>query len=102
MVFLQNFHSNIPPFTKNKKTIAVLLFMIIIIFTIGIVQFFVLRKAHSTFENYYVFRGCVQLVEKTDTYGTCRLPSGQIIKLVKYQNKWYLDGDLPYPGLNFL
>ncbi|HUC88970.1 MAG TPA: hypothetical protein VMR49_02980 [Candidatus Paceibacterota bacterium] len=89
-------------FIKNKKIIGILLFLVIIIFTIGIIQFFVLRKAHSTFENYYKFRGCVQLIEKTNTYGTCKLSSGQIIKLVKYKDKWYLDGDLPYPGFNFL
>lgn len=76
--------------------------MLIIITALGVGEFFFLRKAHSSFENYYNFRGCVQLLEKTDTYGICKLSSGQTIKIVKYQNKWYLDGDLPYPGLNFL
>lgn len=61
-----------------------------------------LHVAHSTFENYYKFRGCAELVEKTDTYGTCRLSSGEVIKIVKFQGQWYLDGDLPYPGINFL
>lgn len=54
-----------------------------------------LRKAHSTFENYYEFRGCAQLLEKTDTYGTCKISSGETIKIVKYNSRWYLDGDLP-------
>ena len=58
-------------------------------------QYFVLQKAHSSFENYYAFRGCSELVEKTDTYGTCRLPSGDIIKLVLINGKWYLEGDGP-------
>jgi hypothetical protein len=53
-----------------------------------------LRIAHSSFENYYNFRGCTQLLEKTDTYGICRLTSGENIKLVKVNNKWFLDGDL--------
>ncbi|MDR3519901.1 MAG: hypothetical protein P4L63_03400 [Candidatus Pacebacteria bacterium] len=85
---------------KNKKII--ILILLIIITALGVGEFFFLRKAHSSFENYYNFRGCVQLLEKTDTYGICKLSSGQTIKIVKYQNKWYLDGDLPYPGLNFL
>lgn len=51
--------------------------------------------AHSTFENYYKFRGCVYLINRTQTYGYCSLSSGKIIKIVEYQGKWYLDGDLP-------
>lgn len=58
-------------------------------------QVLILRKAHSSFSDYYAFRGCVQLIGKTDRYGTCKLASGQIIKMVQYHNKWYLDGDLP-------
>ncbi|MEK7089485.1 MAG: hypothetical protein AAB920_01570 [Patescibacteria group bacterium] len=54
-----------------------------------------LRTAHSTFENYYAFRGCTQLLEKTDEYGTCKLSDGKVIKLVKFNERWYLDGDLP-------
>jgi hypothetical protein len=80
---------------KNKKIITIFLFVVIIIFTIGTIQFFILRKAHSTFANYYAFRGCVQLLEKTDTYGICKLSSGQTIKLVNIRGKWYLDGDGP-------
>jgi hypothetical protein len=56
---------------------------------------FYVEHAHSTFENYYAFRGCQQLLTKTNSDATCRLPSGQVIKLVQVQNKWYLDGDLP-------
>jgi hypothetical protein len=59
-----------------------------------------LHKAHSTFENYYKFRGCVQLLQRTDTYGICKVNSGETIKIVKYQNKWYLDGDLPVCTFN--
>ncbi len=55
-----------------------------------------LRTAHSSFENYYNFRGCVSLVKKTKTYGICKLSSGKTIKLVLFQNKWYLDNDLPF------
>jgi hypothetical protein len=66
-----------------------------ILIAVAINQFFVVRKAHSTFENYYAFRGCSNLIKRTDNYGLCKIASGKIIKIVKYQNKWYLDGDLP-------
>ena len=87
---------------KNKKVTMIIVFFIAIFVFIIIKQVLFLQKAHSSFENYYVFRGCTELIEKTDTYGICKLSSGQTIKIVKYQNKWYLDGDLPYRGINFL
>ena len=68
---------------------------LIIIFAAGVDWIFILRKAHSTFENYYAFRGCTELVSKTDAAGYCKTASGQTIKIVKFQGKWFLDGDLP-------
>ena len=58
-----------------------------------------LRVAHSTFDNYYAFRGCTQLISRTDTSGTCKLADGRTITIVEYQGKWYLDGDLPWACL---
>jgi len=58
-------------------------------------EIFYLQKAHSTFDNYYKFRGCQQLVEETDSFGTCKLKNGATIKIVKFNGKWFLDGDLP-------
>ena len=81
---------------KNKILwVAALVTIFIIGITFGLCQVFYLQKAHSTFENYYIFRGCTQLISKTDTYGFCRINSGKIIKIVKFKNKWFLDGDLP-------
>lgn len=82
-------------FAKHKKLIIVLVILAIIcvIWCVWYVGY--LNKAHSTFENYYAFRGCVELIEKTDTYGICKTDSDQTIKIVKYQGKWFLDGDLP-------
>ncbi len=54
-----------------------------------------LRKAHSTFENYYEFRGCTQLLEKKADYGICKTSDGKIIKIIKYHDRWYLNDDLP-------
>jgi hypothetical protein len=78
---------------KNKWRF--LLVFLILVLGVGIYQVFFLKKAHSTFENYYAFRGCTQLVEKNQDFGICKTNTNQIIKIVKYENKWYLDGDLP-------
>ena len=86
---------------KNKVIIVVLLF-VMLVFIFSVRQILFLKKAHSTFEKYYAFRGCVQLLEKTDSYGICKISSGQIIKIVKFNGLWYLDGDLPATGFNFL
>lgn len=84
---------------KRKKIIIFCLAVLIIMF--GIYQVLYLRKAHSTFENYYAFRGCTQLLERTQDYGICKISSGATIKIVKFQGKWYLDGDLPCGFLCF-
>ncbi len=73
----------------------ILAFIAGIVIGLAISQWFYLREVHSTFENYYAFRGCVQLLEKTDTYGICKTSSGQTIKIVNIEGKWYLDGDGP-------
>ncbi len=81
----------------RKNTILTVI--IIVVFSLAIFltyQFITLRKAHSTFENYYTFRECTQLLNRTNDYGICKTKSGQAIKIVKYHNKWYLDGDLPW------
>jgi hypothetical protein len=78
---------------KNKW--RYLLVFLILILGFGVYQFFYLKKVHSTFENYYAFRGCIQLIEKTQDYGICKTKTNQTIKIVKFENKWYLDGDLP-------
>lgn len=78
----------------------VIIDIVICLFVVGILfvgyQMYYVNQAHSSFISYYNFRGCVQLISKTDTEATCKLTSGQIIKIVKYQNKWYLSGDLPW------
>jgi len=84
---------------KNKLIIAGIILVALIIF--GSYQVITLNKAHSTFDNYYAFRGCAQLISQTDDTGVCKLASGQIIKIVKFENKWYLDGDLPCGFLCF-
>ena len=86
---------------KTPKTWIIILASIVVlaILICSVSDWLYLRKAHSTFENYYAFRGCVQVLEKTADYGICKTGSGQTIKIVAYQNKWYLDGDLPWACL---
>ncbi len=84
----------------TKKTLIILaIILLAMTFAAGIRYLLYLQKAHSTFDNYYAFRGCLQLIEKTDEYGICRIQSGETIKIVKYQGRWFLDGDLPGSGL---
>ena len=81
---------------KKYCTPGNILFIGMLILMIGFFvayKIYALRLAHGSFDNYYKFRGCVHLVEKTDTYGICELSSGETIKLVNIGNKWYLDGD---------
>jgi len=89
-------------YLRNHKVLftSVILTMFVILIA-GIYGVLYFEKAHSTFENYYAFRGCRKLVQKTDTYAVCKLDTGQAIKIVKYQDKWYLDGDLPCGFLCF-
>jgi hypothetical protein len=85
----------------KKNVVVALLVLVIAGFAFGVYEVLFLQKAHSTFDNYYAFRGCTQLLERTDNYGICKLASGETIKIVKYQNRWFLDGDLPCGFLCF-
>ena len=79
----------------HKMLLLSLAVILLVLIGFGVYQVRLLHKAHSSFANYYSFRGCTQLLEKTPTYGICKTASGQTIKIVSYQGKWYLDGDLP-------
>jgi len=87
--------------TNNKIILIIVILAAMMCFICGAYWVLYLQKAHSTFENYYNFRGCVQLMSKTDNYGICKTASGKTIKIVKFQDKWYLDGDLPCGFLCF-
>ena len=53
----------------NKRPFLILICLVILALILcGVYWIYTLRVAHSSFENYYNFRGCVQLIEKTDTY----------------------------------
>ena len=87
---------------SSKKVFAVIGLLVIISIGFFVVsQFFMLRKAHSTFDNYYAFRGCTKLLDQTAAYGDCETTSGDVIKIVEFRGAWYLDGDLPMCWSNF-
>ena len=69
--------------------------VVMILLVWAVRQAIAVTKAHSSLENYAAFRGCVQMLQTTDTYATCELASSAVIKMVKVNEKWYLDGDLP-------
>ena len=81
---------------SDKKIIWAIIILIVLaggVFTAE--QFLVLQKAHSTFDDYYAFRGCTQLISRTDTSGVCKTASGDTITIVEINGKWYLQGDGP-------
>jgi hypothetical protein len=83
---------------KNKSVriiIIVILLIGVVIFVFAVKEALYISQAHTTFEGYYTFRGCVQLLQKTPDYGLCKVNTGETIKIVKFRGEWYLDGDLP-------
>jgi uncharacterized membrane protein affecting hemolysin expression len=83
---------NIYNSTKAKMVIVIIVLLLI---GFGIYHIQALNKAHSTLENYAVFRGCISLSNQTATSADCVLPSNKTERLVKINNKWYLEGDGP-------
>ncbi len=80
---------------KNRLFVSIVGAVIVAVIAFAIYEGRQVDIAHSTFENYYAFRGCLQLIDRTNTIGHCKTSDGQTITLVKFNNKWYLDGDLP-------
>ncbi len=84
----------------SKKDFVSMIMVIIILlsFATAFVWTYKLKKAHSTFENYSTYIGCVKILSKNLTSGVCTLSNGENIKIIKAQNgKWYLNGDLTFP-----
>jgi hypothetical protein len=81
---------------KNKKLIFASCILISIIFA-GFIFYQVITtyKAHETFEGYCKWRGLVPINKSAD-YGWCKNEiSGETYKMVLFNNRWYLEGDLP-------
>ena len=80
---------------KHRRWIQALAIIIVVFGVLAVSQIVMLQKAHSSFANYAAFRGCATVTSQTDATGTCTLANGQSITLVKFDNKWFLQGDLP-------
>jgi hypothetical protein len=90
-------------YIKNHRWaqfVFVIVIGIVLLGGLGTWQVLYLQKAHSTFDNYAAFRGCMQITSQTDTQGTCVTNSGESITIVKFDNKWFLQGDLPMCMIN--
>ena len=87
--------------SRTKLIVFTIAIGIVLVLNLGISQMQYLEKAHTTFQAYYTFRGCVQLLEKTEKYGICRLPTGKTIKMVLFHEEWHLNGDVPCGFLCF-
>ncbi len=73
--------------------ISVLLFFAIIGFMIY--QVITTYNAHSTFDGYCKWRG-LEVINQSSDFGYCRdAISNQMYKMVLFDGRWYLDGDLP-------
>ena len=77
----------------TRKTFLIGVLLVVYVVLIGSYHIIKVRNAHDSFENYSNFRGCVQLVSKTDTSAVCKLYSGKYITLVQVKGRWFLDGD---------
>jgi hypothetical protein len=80
--------------SKKSLTLSILAVLIIVVLFCAF-WMHKLAVAHSTFDNYYAFRGCTQLIERTDAYGICKTTDGATIKIVAINGRWYLEGDGP-------
>jgi hypothetical protein len=81
--------------SKNKSLWGIIVLILIVGGAFVAYRTYATNLAHTTFERYYAFRGCTELIDRTDTYGDCRLANGQTIKIILINNKWYLEGDGP-------
>lgn len=87
-------------YIKNHRWIQIALALVVILFIYAGSQVLMLQKAHSTFDNYAAFRGCTHITSRTDSVGRCVTDSGQSVTIVKFDNRWFLQGDLPVCMIN--
>ena len=85
--------------SANKKLLFFSLVAVVAIFLIWFIyQAITTTKAHQTFESYCKWRG-LEIENKSDSYGYCKdQKTGKEYKMVLFNGKWYLDGDLPGSG----
>jgi hypothetical protein len=76
--------------------LGILAFLVFLLFVSCLIyQIVTTRKAHQTFEGYCHWRG-LEVVNKSADYGFCADKYGNEFKIVSFNGKWYLNGDLPW------
>lgn len=83
-------------FIKRTRWIRILAVLIVLFVALAVWQFFVLRAAHRSFADYAAFRGCTTVTGRSASSGTCTIADGRSITIVKFDGRWYLQGDLPF------
>ncbi|MDE1848871.1 MAG: hypothetical protein KGH55_02470 [Nanoarchaeota archaeon] len=86
-----------------NKSILIASFVISIILfvsvsSLSIYQIITTYEAHAALEGYCHWRG-LQVVNQSETFGYCKDSSGETYKIVLFDGRWYLNGDLPGSGL---
>jgi hypothetical protein len=88
----------------NKRNIFIILILLILLILIGsfvAYQMITTIKAHETFEGYCKWRG-LAVESKGSDFGYCKnLSTGKVDKIVLFEGRWYLNGDLPCGFLCF-
>jgi uncharacterized protein YpmB len=82
---------------KKKILIISLIFSILLLIIIaGLFIYWAITtyQAHATFEGYCNWRG-LEVINQSSNFGYCKDVSGQVYKIVLFNGRWYLDGDLP-------
>ena len=87
--------------TYSKPIILPLVLFLTLFGCFVVYQMITIYKAHETFDGYCHWRGLVT-VSKFRDYGFCKNPkSGAQQKMVLFNGRWFLDGDLPCGFLCF-
>ena len=81
---------------KKKKIIISIVVTLFILFGIFVIyEIITTYNAHKTFEGYCKWRG-LAVESKSANFGFCKnFNIDKEYKIVLFENKWYLDGDLP-------
>ncbi len=87
--------------SPHKAILLILLILIIFLGAFLAYKGFPTYHAHDTFDGYCKWRGLVVESKESD-YGMCKnIITGKKYKIVLYQGRWFLDGDLPCGFLCF-
>lgn len=87
-------------YLNGRRWLQLFIALVILLGIFCVWQVLYLHRAHSTFNNYAAFRGCANITSETATSGTCTLTNGESITIVKFNDKWFLQGDLPVCMIN--